>query len=49
MSGGPSLTTPATAGSPAGSYMITANNVTLGATNYMFSFVNGSLTVNWQC
>src|SRR5207249_3877843 len=46
LSGSPSLTTPATASSPAGSYTITAAQGTLSATNYTFAFVNGTLTVN---
>src|SRR5205823_3042069 len=46
LSGSPSLTTLATASSPAGSYTITAAQGTLSATNYTFAFVNGTLTVN---
>ena len=46
LSGSPSLTTTATASSPAGSYTITAAAGTLSATNYSFTFVNGTLTVN---
>src|SRR5207253_1712193 len=46
VSGSPSLTTPATASSPAGSYTITAAQGTLSATSYTFAFVNGTLTVN---
>ena len=46
LSGSPSLTTAAVAGSPVGSYTITATNGTVSATNYTFSFVNGTLTVN---
>src|SRR5207245_5515098 len=46
LSGSPSLTTPATASSPAGSYTITTAQGTLSATNYTFASVNGTLTVN---
>src|SRR5207249_1697020 len=46
LGGSPSLTTPATASSPAGSYTITAAQGTLSATNYTFAFVNGTLTVS---
>jgi uncharacterized repeat protein (TIGR01451 family) len=46
ISGSPSLTTTATTNSGAGSYPITATNGTLSAANYVFSFVNGTLTVN---
>ncbi len=45
LSGTPSLTTTAIASSPVGPYTITASQGTLGATNYSFSFVNGTLTV----
>ena len=45
LSGAPSLTTTATASSPAGNYAITAAVGTLAATNYSFTFVNGTLTV----
>ena len=45
VNGSPSLTTTATAASPAGNYAITAAAGTLTATNYAFSFVNGTLTV----
>jgi MBG domain (YGX type)/Bacterial Ig-like domain (group 3)/FG-GAP-like repeat len=45
LSGSPSLTTTATAGSPVGSYPITAAIGTVSAANYFFSFVNGTLTV----
>ena len=44
VSGTPSLTTTATSASTAGSYPITASG-TLTATNYSFSYVNGTLTV----
>ncbi|PYV04284.1 MAG: hypothetical protein DMG26_07800, partial [Acidobacteria bacterium] len=46
LSGSPSLTTTATASSPASAYTITAAQGTLSATNYTFAFVNGTLTVN---
>src|SRR5438876_3143229 len=46
LSGSPSLTTPATASSPTGSYTITTAQGTLSATNYTFAFVHGTLTVN---
>jgi uncharacterized repeat protein (TIGR01451 family) len=46
LSGAPSLTTVAVSNSPVGSYMIVATNGTLSATNYVFSFTNGLLTVN---
>ena len=45
LSGSPSLSTTATASSPAGSYPITASAGTLAATNYSFNFGNGTLTV----
>src|SRR5208283_1274642 len=45
LSGSPSLTTSATASSPAGTYAITAALGTLSATNYSFSFSSGTLTV----
>jgi sugar lactone lactonase YvrE len=45
LSGSPSLTTTATAGSPPGIYAITAGPGTLAAANYQFTFVNGTLTV----
>src|SRR5208282_3522524 len=45
LSGSPSLTTTATAASPAGSYPITVALGTLSATNYSFSFASGTLTV----
>jgi MBG domain-containing protein/Big-like domain-containing protein len=43
--GSPSLSTAATAGSPVGSYTITAALGTLSSGNYSFSFVSGQLTV----
>ena len=46
LSGSPSLTTSATTNSPSGSYVITNTVGTLSATNYSFSFTNGTLTVN---
>ena len=46
LTGSPSLTTTATASSPVGAYTITAAVGTLTATNYSFTFVNGTLTVN---
>ena len=45
VSGAPSLTTTATATSPPGNYAIQAGQGTLSATNYTFTFVNGTLTV----
>ncbi|MGA2068523.1 MAG: MBG domain-containing protein [Thermoguttaceae bacterium] len=45
VSGSPSLTGGDTAGSPVGSYVITAAQGTLAAQNYSFTFVNGTLTV----
>ena len=45
VSGAPSLTTTATASSPAGNYPIIAALGTLSAVNYTFTFVNGTLTV----
>lgn len=45
LSGAPSLTTSATISSNVGSYTITAAAGTLAATNYQFSFVNGTLTI----
>jgi len=46
LSGAPSLTTTATSASAPGSYTITSAVGTLAASNYTFSFVNGTLTVN---
>jgi hypothetical protein len=43
--GSPSLTTSATSSSAVGSYTIASAAGTLSATNYSFSFVNGTLTV----
>ena len=45
MTGSPSLTTTAAVSSSAGAYVIAAATGTLAATNYSFSFVNGTLTV----
>jgi hypothetical protein len=45
LSGAAALSTTATSSSPAGSYPITVAVGTLGATNYAFTFVNGTLTV----
>ena len=45
LSGEPSLTTLATASSPVGAYPLTAAVGTLSATNYAFSFVDGTLTI----
>ena len=45
LAGAPSLSTSATTNSPPGPYVITASIGTLSATNYLFSFVNGTLTV----
>jgi hypothetical protein len=45
VSGAPSLSTTATASSPAGDYPITASVGTLTAANYKFTFVNGTLSV----
>jgi sugar lactone lactonase YvrE len=47
-SGAPSLTTTATAASPAGTYAITAAQGTMKASNYALTFVNGVLTVTSQ-
>jgi hypothetical protein len=44
--GTPQLSTSATAGSPAGTYPISASIGTLTAANYAFTFVNGTLTIN---
>ena len=48
VSGSPSLGTTANASSPAGTYPITPSTGTLAATNYDFTFANGTLTVNAQ-
>ena len=45
VSGSASLTTTATAASPAGKYVIVAGGGTLSAANYSFTFKNGTLTV----
>ncbi len=45
VSGAPSLTTTAIPTSPPGNYAIQAGRGTLSATNYTFTFVNGTLTV----
>ncbi|HWQ32720.1 MAG TPA: MBG domain-containing protein, partial [Blastocatellia bacterium] len=45
LSGLPDLTTTASAGSPVGTYPITAAAGTLTAANYNFTFVSGTLTV----
>lgn len=46
VTGAASLTTTATPASPVGPYTISAAVGTLAATNYSFSFVDGTLTVN---
>jgi len=46
LNGSPSLTTTAILSSPAGVYPILTTNGTLSATNYVFTFTNGVLTVN---
>ena len=46
LTGSPSLTTDAPQNPPVGSYTIFAAQGTLGAANYIFTFVNGTLTVN---
>jgi hypothetical protein len=45
ISGGPSFTTSATTTSPVGTYAIVPSAGTLGAANYNFAFVNGTLTI----
>jgi uncharacterized delta-60 repeat protein len=45
LSGSPALSTTATTSSPQGAYPITITQGNLSATNYTFSFVNGTLTV----
>jgi len=45
-SGQPNITTTATSTSPVGGYPITAALGTLTSTNYTFTFVNGTLTIN---
>jgi len=46
LSGAPSLTTNAKTNSPIATYTITNTIGTLSATNYVFSFTNGALTIN---
>ncbi|MBI3417000.1 MAG: Ig-like domain repeat protein, partial [Verrucomicrobia bacterium] len=46
VSGAPDLSTSATATSPVGTYAISAALGTLSAANYLFSFVNGTLSIN---
>jgi len=46
LSGSPALSTTATPSSPPGAYTITATQGTLTSLNYIFNFVNGTLTVN---
>jgi uncharacterized protein (TIGR03437 family) len=48
VTGTPSVTTSATAASPAGNYPIAAAAGTLAAANYTFTFVNGTLVVTAQ-
>jgi len=45
LSGSPTLTTAATAGSDVGSYIISVAHGTLGAANYTLNFVNGKLSI----
>jgi polygalacturonase len=45
LDGSPSLTTTATASSPAGTYPITAALGTIDDSNYVYTFVNGTLSV----
>jgi MBG domain (YGX type) len=45
VTGSPSLTSPATAGSAPGAYAITSGAGSLAGANYDFTFVNGTLTV----
>jgi len=45
LTGAPSLSTTATTGSPVGNYPITITQGTLGAADYAFTFVNGTLSV----
>ncbi len=45
LQGAPSLTTTATSASPLGNYTIVAAQGTLSAQNYVFAFVNGTLTI----
>ena len=46
LSGAPSLITGAKTNSPTGAYTITNTTGTLSATNYVFNFTNGTLTIN---
>jgi hypothetical protein len=46
VTGSPSLTTIANASSPAGIYTIVVTNGTLNATNYTYSFVDGTLVIS---
>ena len=46
VSGKPNITTTASSASKAGSYAIVAAQGSLGAKNYNFSFVNGTMTVS---
>jgi hypothetical protein len=46
LSGTPSESTTATSSSAPGSYAITITQATLEATNYAFTFINGTLTIN---
>lgn len=46
LSGSPAVTTTATTSSPVGSYSITVDIGTLSATNYTFTFVPGTLTID---
>ena len=46
LSGAPALTSGTDATSPIGNYVITVSQGTLGSTNYVFQFVNGTVTVN---
>ncbi|HJT77825.1 MAG TPA: MBG domain-containing protein, partial [Gemmataceae bacterium] len=46
VSGAPALTTAATATSPSGTYPILVSQGTLAAANYVFAFVNGTLTIS---
>jgi autotransporter-associated beta strand protein len=46
LTGAPTISTAATTGSNVGSYTITSAANNLAATNYQFSYVNGSLTIN---
>src|SRR5206468_2463147 len=46
VTGSPSLTTAATATSPAGSFAIAAGSGTLASGNYTFTFASGTLTIN---